>query len=176
MDRRFCPLSYGLQTRWKRLFRFKLIPPYVFNLKANLPFKFCIQFWSDFKTKFTFFQDWWGYESLKSFCVICYKITSELCFKTCQISQCKIVSYNILFRCGYKLREHAPHLPLVELMCVWSVSDLVTCGDSLLENGEVKPRVQKPSAIPAVSGPLRSDSVPQRDNGNMVMGSVVARR
>ena len=56
------------------------------------------------------------------------------------------------------------------------MSDLVTCGDSLLEKGEVKPRVQKPSAIPAVSGPLRSDSVPQRDNGNMVIGSVVARK
>lgn len=160
----------------KKALQIWINPTYVFNLKANLPFEFCIQFWSDFKTKFTFFQDWWGYESLKSFFVICYKITSEPCFKTCQISQWKIVSYNILFRCGYKLREHAPLLPLVELMCVWSVSDPVTRRDSLLEQGEVKPWVQKPSAIPAVSGPLRSDSVPQRDNGSMVLGSVVARK
>lgn len=117
-QRVFAHRGHGLQTRWRRLYRFELITPYVFNLKANLPFKFCIQFWSGFKTKFAFLQDWWGYENLKSFCGICYKITSELCFKTCQIFQCKIVSYNILFYCGYRLGENASLLPLVELMYI----------------------------------------------------------
>lgn len=52
----------------------------------------------------------------------------------------------------------------------------MTCGASLLEKGDVKPQVQKPSAVPAASGPLRFDSVPQRDHRNMVIRSVGARR
>lgn len=170
----FAPLSHGLLTGWKRLYRSELIPPYVFNLKAGLPFQFCIQFWSEFKTKFTFLQEWWGYKSLKSFCGICYKITSELCFKTCQISQCRIVSHNVLLWCGSKLRGKAPLLPwwnchLCEVFLTqWPVRTV-----SLRR--EVKPRVQKPSAIPAVSRPDGSDNVPQRVNRNAVMCSMVAR-
>lgn len=47
--------------------------------------------------------------------------------------------------------------------------------EQLLEKGEVKLEVQRPSAIPAASSPDRPENVPHRNNRKVVVGSVRAR-
>lgn len=46
--------------------------------------------------------------------------------------------------------------------------------EHLLEKGEVKPEVQRPSAVPAAARPDRPDNVPHRSNRKVVVGSVRA--
>lgn len=82
---------------------------------------------------------------LKRFCGICHNITSELCFKTCQIFQCKMVSHNVLFWCGYELRE----MPLFSPRWNWCVCVKRSwhSEDGLLEKGGEKSRVSEAIAI-----------------------------
>lgn len=47
--------------------------------------------------------------------------------------------------------------------------------EHLLEKGEVKLEVQRPSAVPAAARPDRPDNVPHRSNRKVVVGSVRAR-
>ena len=47
--------------------------------------------------------------------------------------------------------------------------------EHLLEKGEVKPEVQRPSAVPAAARPDRPDNDPHRSNRKVVVGSVRAR-